>query len=266
MSAPSTSARAAAAATSDDLGKFLKYEEDGAYHWNATYTGGWRRSDPVAHARYDGALRRLAARTELRGTVGLDVGCGDGVMTYKLLRAGGRPVGIDLEPEGVDLARRMLRRAGAPAPVACASAYQLPFADASVRWVVSIEVIEHLAEARAWLAEVRRVLAPGGVVVITTPQKARDGKLRDPYHVHEYEPAELGALVGEYFSEVEVEGQYPSGLLRLYKRGIGFRPADLALRLGFKAVAAAGFNPFRALTRRDPGPDWEGLIACGRKA
>src|SRR6185436_10066275 len=121
----------------------------------------------------------------------------------------------------VALARRMLRRAGAPAPVACASAYQLPFADASVDWVVSIEVLEHLDDARGWLAEVHRVLAPGGVVVLTTPQRAPDGVVRDPYHVHEFEPAELGALLAETFDSVVVEGQYPRGLLRLYKQGLG---------------------------------------------
>jgi 2-polyprenyl-3-methyl-5-hydroxy-6-metoxy-1,4-benzoquinol methylase len=248
-----------------DAAKFRKYEQSGAYHWNATYTGGWRRSDPVAHARYDGALQRLARRLALPGTVGLDVGCGDGVMTYKLLRAGARPVGVDLEPDGVLLADRLLRRAGAAAAVACASAYRLPFADASMRWVVAIEVLEHLAEPRTWLAEVKRVLAPGGVVVITTPQQAADGMVRDPYHVHEFAPRELAALLAEEFAEVVVEGQFPAGLLRLYKRGLGWRPADLAVRLGYKALAAVGVNPFRLLTVQAPGPGWEGLIASGRK-
>jgi SAM-dependent methyltransferase len=249
----------------EDTAKFRKYEEDGAYHWNATYTGGWRRRDPAAHARYDGALRRLAARVELAGAPGLDVGCGDGVMTYKLLRAGARAVGVDLEPEGVGLAARMLRRAGVPAPVACASAYALPFADLSLRWVVSIEVLEHLDDARGWLAEVHRVLAPGGVLVLTTPRRAPDGRLRDRYHVHEFDPAELRALLAERFADVSVEGQFPTRLLRFYKRGLGWRPADLAVRFGFKALAALGVNPFRGWTSRDPGAHWEGLIACGRK-
>ena len=65
---------------------FLKYEEQGAYHWRLTYEGGWRRSSPGAHARYDVALGRVARRVPLAGARGLDVGCGDGVMLYKIAR------------------------------------------------------------------------------------------------------------------------------------------------------------------------------------
>ncbi len=96
----------------------------------------------------------------------LDVGCGEGAFTAELARAGALPV-------GVDVAEEPLRRARARHPelelrlVDADGAWEL--ADASFDVVWAGEVIEHVLDTAAWLSEVRRVLRPGGRLLLSTP-------------------------------------------------------------------------------------------------
>jgi SAM-dependent methyltransferase len=243
--------------------EFLKYREKGAYHWGLTYTGGWRRSSPSAHARYDVLLDRVAARVPLASSRGLDIGCGDGVMLYKASLRGGRAAGVEMDPTGLELAGGMLRRHGVHPALTRASAYALPFPDGSLDWVTLVEVLEHLDDTDTLLGEVRRVLRPGGVVGLTTPHRLESGIPQDPYHCREYSGPELRSLMERFFTGVKVEGQYPRGFSRVYHQGVGVRPVDLAVRSGVKLASAVGLNPFLLWTTRTPSFAWEGLVGVG---
>jgi ubiquinone/menaquinone biosynthesis C-methylase UbiE len=126
------------------------------------------------HARRD-VERLLAGPIDPRWVV-LDAGCGTGYLAAGLRRAvpGLRVIGADLS-EG------MLRRArGAGAwPLVQADALRLPVADRTVDLVVARGVLHHLPTVRAALAEWRRVLRPGGAVVLLsepTPVVERHGR------------------------------------------------------------------------------------------
>jgi SAM-dependent methyltransferase len=94
----------------------------------------------------------------------LDVGCGTGFQLRALSAQGYRMVGIDLRPEGL-----LETRAGMPgARLLRGSATKLPVTDDSVGGVLLLDVLEHVDDGAA-LAEVRRVLHPGGTAVITVP-------------------------------------------------------------------------------------------------
>ena len=94
----------------------------------------------------------------------LDVACGAGLLAPHLTGrlAGWRHIGLDLS----ELSLRQARAHGV-APVR-ADALRLPFADASLPGVVAGEILEHLPDLDAACAELGRVLAPGGVLVIDT--------------------------------------------------------------------------------------------------
>jgi len=98
------------------------------------------------------------------GAVLLDVACGAGLLAPHLTGplAGWQPVGVDLS----ELSLRQARAHGIT-PVR-ADAVRLPFADASLPGVVAGEILEHLPDLEAGCAELARVLAPGGVLVIDT--------------------------------------------------------------------------------------------------
>ena len=80
----------------------------------------------------------------------------------------------------------------------------LPFADESFDDVVSFQVIEHIRRDKAFVAEVHRVLKPGGRFIVSTPNRPMS-LTRNPWHVREYTAAQLRELLAE-FSEVDMRG------------------------------------------------------------
>ena len=137
----------------------------------------------------------------------LDIACGTGY-GMAILRARARTVvGVDADLAAVRAAARV--EAGGPALVADGT--RLPFADGAFGAVTSFETLEHLGDRERFLSELRRVLRPGGICVLSTPNanytEPIDGRPRNPFHVHEYTPGELAAALGRQFASVEMLGQ-----------------------------------------------------------
>ncbi len=112
------------------------------------------------------------------GGVALDVGSGPGNVTASLARAAG-PDGLAL---GVDISEPMLARAvsaeaGPNVGFLRADAQQLPLRDETVDATVSLAVLQLIPEPTATLAEMVRVLRPGGRIAIMVPTAARAGEL-----------------------------------------------------------------------------------------
>jgi 2-polyprenyl-3-methyl-5-hydroxy-6-metoxy-1,4-benzoquinol methylase len=119
-------------------------------------------------------LEFLLARVQAGESV-LDVGCGEGTFTAELTAAGVHGVGIDVAEEPLRRARAAYRGVD----VRLVDARGLwPFVDASFDAVWAGEVIEHVADTAGWLSEVRRVLRPGGRLLVSTPNHSRLAVLR----------------------------------------------------------------------------------------
>jgi SAM-dependent methyltransferase len=99
---------------------------------------------------------------ELAGKDVLEIGCGTGVHTRLLADAGANVTAVDLTPTAVELTTRRIALAGLRADVREADAESLPFADRSFDFVWSWGVIHHSADTTRVLAELARVLRPGG--------------------------------------------------------------------------------------------------------
>jgi 2-polyprenyl-3-methyl-5-hydroxy-6-metoxy-1,4-benzoquinol methylase len=146
----------------------------------------------------------------------LDVGCAEGQFAAALDAAGARVL-------AVDVAQEPLRRAAAAHPqlelalIDGEGAWNLPDAGFDVVWAG--EVIEHVADTSGWLSEVRRVLRPGGRLLLSTPAHGPLTRLRvgvsagafarsfDPRgeHLRFYTRATLGRLLEEFrFEAVEI--------------------------------------------------------------
>jgi ubiquinone/menaquinone biosynthesis C-methylase UbiE len=122
--------------------------------------------DAVAAAVSGGLWKRwtLAALPFLQGRV-LELGFGPGHIQLALA-AGSHPAfGLDASPQMRSIARRRLRHAGHPAHLAQGRSQQIPFAPASFDTVLATFPAEYIADPRTH-AEILRVLAPGGRVVI----------------------------------------------------------------------------------------------------
>ncbi len=154
-------------------------------------------------------LHRYALAVEyVRGRVVLDVASGEGYGSALLARYARSVVGVDVSEEAVIHARRKY------ASVAHVSFLQgrceeLPFAESTFEVVVSFETIEHIAEQRTFLQEVRRVLKPDGLLLLSSPNRAayRKESEHNPFHIHELDRAELEGLLREVFPSVRLLGQ-----------------------------------------------------------
>lgn len=136
----------------------------------------------------------------------LDAGCGTGYGTVILADAGAAAVtGIDLSADAVAVASERLGDRGSAVQ---GDLRELPFEDDSFDLIVCFETIEHVAEGPKVIGEFRRVLRPGGVLLISSPNPGVYPEGNE-YHVHEYSPAELSDLVGAAFPHALEHMQHP---------------------------------------------------------
>jgi len=102
----------------------------------------------------------------LAGLRTLDLGCGSGWFSQRALERGAQVTSLDIS---LSLVRTTHRRARTQAVTA--DALHTPFASGSFDLVVSSETLEHLEKPECGIWEIERLLAPGGIVVLTTPNR-----------------------------------------------------------------------------------------------
>ena len=132
----------------------------------------------------------------------LDLGCGVG-HSYHLL-APRETVGVDVAADALE---------GQERRTLVADIRDLPLEDASFEAVVAVQSIEHLRDPERALAEMRRVLEPGGTAILVTPNRltfGRPDEVIDPYHEVEYDQHDLRALCARFFDSVDVHGLFGS--------------------------------------------------------
>src|ERR1019366_1029954 len=152
--------------------------------------------------------RYFLARELCRGKDVLDVASGEGYGSAFLAQTARSVVGVELDPASVEHAAHEYRSANLRYSVG--EATKLPLDDRSVDVVVSFETIEHLSDHAAFLAEVKRVLRPGGFLIISTPDMnvySAPGTDANPYHVRELTESEFREVLGRAFHKVSLVRQ-----------------------------------------------------------
>ncbi len=139
----------------------------------------------------------------------LDIACGEGYGSAMLSGSASSVVGVDISAEAVAHAR--LAYAGKPGLVFKeGSAAAIPLADHSVDVVVSFETIEHHDQHVEMIDEIRRVLRPGGLLVISSPNRpvySDKAGHHNEFHVKELDFTELDELLRTRFPQVRYYGQ-----------------------------------------------------------
>lgn len=153
--------------------------------------------------RYLWAARLLGARRIL------DVGSGEGYGAAILAGAGAEVLGVDIDAAAVRHAAARYERPGLgfmQASVLDLSGAERGGFDA----VVAFEIIEHVEDHAGAMEQIRRVLRPEGILIMSTPDKdlynAATGQVNE-FHSHELTLAEFRELLGESFRHVAVWGQ-----------------------------------------------------------
>jgi 2-polyprenyl-3-methyl-5-hydroxy-6-metoxy-1,4-benzoquinol methylase len=127
---------------------------------------GWRRSSlgEITERLERDLVMDLAGPLDGRDV--LDAGCGDGAFALDAARAGARVSGIDASAPAIDAARDRAGSEGLSADLRCADLRSLHFPDASFDVVLAVTVLCFLPDAEAAVAEMARVLRPGGFLVL----------------------------------------------------------------------------------------------------
>lgn len=159
----------------------------------------------LMHLRaYDEAVRHAAGRDVL------DVGCNTGYGTIRFVPVARRVVGVDVSPRAIDAARQ--RAVDGRPEFVLGSGFELPLGDAEFDLVTSFQVLEHVPDPLAFLANLARVTRPGGQIILATPNAAirlYPGMAPwNRFHVHEYLADELRSLLLEVFPVVKVLGMF----------------------------------------------------------
>jgi O-antigen biosynthesis protein len=212
-------------------------------------------------ARYRWAGQLVAGRSVL------DAGCGVGYGSAMLARAGAADVvGLDLSAKAVEAAAQ-----GAPANASfvAGDVHALPFDAGRFEVVVCFEVIEHVEGQDEVIAELARVLAPGGVLAISSPN--RDVyPAGNPHHLHEYVPDELCAALAVHFEHVQLRRQHAwlaSAVLddeQAADESLAVRD-DVGVAKGVRREP--GSEPYTiALAGREPLPHIAGTVVLGAVA
>jgi GT2 family glycosyltransferase/ubiquinone/menaquinone biosynthesis C-methylase UbiE/glycosyltransferase involved in cell wall biosynthesis len=138
----------------------------------------------------------------------LDVACGEGYGSFLMADVARSVAGVDISNEVIDHASATYKK---PNLVFYqGSAINLNFADASFDVVVSFETIEHLAEQTQMLAEIKRVLRPDGLLVISSPNRpiySEESGEHNEFHVKELDFNEFDELLKTQFSNIQYFGQ-----------------------------------------------------------
>ena len=171
------------------------------------FTGERFTPECVREIWYEHLHRYVFAREFVSGLHVLDAACGEGYGSALLAERAASVVGVDISEEAVTHAQE--RYTANNLSFQAADGTALPFDDDAFDCVVSFETLEHLHDQKGLLTEFRRVLKPGGFLLISTPDKAvyTDRQKNDnAFHVAELYRGEFESLLAGYFPAVRLWG------------------------------------------------------------
>jgi ubiquinone/menaquinone biosynthesis C-methylase UbiE len=156
-------------------------------------------SDNPIHQRLFKAY--VAAASQIQGNV-LEVGCGEGRGIPVILPHASQYTAVDKIEEALVVLRKKY-------PQGTFISMNIPplhgLKDNTYDTVLSFQVIEHIDDDFGYLKEIHRVMKPGAMAMITTPNR-KMSLTRNPWHVREYLADELSALAARIFSSVTMKG------------------------------------------------------------
>jgi 2-polyprenyl-6-hydroxyphenyl methylase/3-demethylubiquinone-9 3-methyltransferase len=234
------------------------YDADGDIWWDETRPLSTLRT--AINPGRVGYLQDVISRIGMEPSAcdALEVGCGGGLMAEEVARLGFRLKGVDPSSPSIETARRHAVASGLEIEYSVAAGEKLPFSDDSFDLVYCCDVLEHVDELDAVIAEAARVLKPNGIYFYDTINRTLPAKLVMiklfqewsatswmPPNLHDYDkfikPAELrGCLARAGLQEQECVGLTPSALppkllflLRKLKKG-EISPAEMGRRTAFR--------------------------------
>lgn len=160
-------------------------------------------------AEYEHRPRYIFAQKRVSGARVLDFGCGTGYGSSLLADVADQVLGVDIDTTALGWASQFHNKPNLKFQTCSDFARSLPAGSFDV--ITCFELIEHLNEEgqREFMENARRLLAPGGELIISTPNPAVTANYgENPYHLREMNEEEFRDLLGSYFHHVQILGQW----------------------------------------------------------
>ncbi|MBS1759486.1 MAG: class I SAM-dependent methyltransferase [Bacteroidetes bacterium] len=184
--------------------------------------------------RYNEALKLIN-----ENDVVLDIACGTGFGSDMIAqKSKGNVIGGDIAEEAIDECNSRWKRSNLSFKVLDGT--NLDYPDNYFDKIVSFETIEHTGKYNEMAAEFARVLKPGGLLILSTPNRevsSPDGVIVNPYHIQEFTVDELQQILSKSFSSVDVSGQrYSRYDKKYFGKSIGSVFEKLFLSFGIRKL------------------------------
>lgn len=145
-------------------------------------------------------IRYQSAEEIVKGKTILDIASGSGYGTNLLAKSAKKAYGVDVSEEAISYAKN--NYAADNIEFILGDGEKIPLADNSVEVVVTFETIEHIKDYKKFMSEIRRVLTPDGVAIVSTPNDIEFAE-GNHFHLHEFEYKELYDMVKADFKYVD---------------------------------------------------------------
>lgn len=172
---------------------------------NPQWTGERLETFVFAETTLEHLHRYAFAGNFVKNKVVLDVACGEGYGSNLLAQNALEVVGVDIDDETIKKAAARYKKPNLK--FIKGNATELPFGEKQFDIVVSFETIEHIEEHHQMLLEIKRVLRPEGLLIISTPDKktySGETGYKNKFHVKELYKEEFHNLVQPYFKNQKI--------------------------------------------------------------
>lgn len=164
-------------------------------------TGERELGQTFSHVALEHLHRYAMARELSQGKRVMDIACGTGYGSRLLAQNATAVTGVDIDAASIAYAQK--NYSANNVTFKQGSATDIPMEDQCIDLVVSFETLEHFAAQEAFIKEIKRVLLPGGIVIISTPDKSNFNASihpqTNPHHIKELSTDEFKDLMGSHF-------------------------------------------------------------------
>jgi ubiquinone/menaquinone biosynthesis C-methylase UbiE len=156
----------------------------------------------------------------------LDIASGEGYGSNLLSKYAAKVFGVDIDKLSIELAKEKYKAQNLEFKIGPADA--IPLANGSIDVVVSFETLEHHDKHEEMMGEIKRVLKPGGILIMSTPDKkyySDESEYKNPFHIKELYRTEFKELISRHFnySEFYFQKMFNGSLIIPEKINQGFK-------------------------------------------